>query len=158
MSFIGEEREWPAPHVNGSIIRAMKIDTEATAAMHASMPFTELLALQMVEVSDERAVATAAWAPDKCTGGGIAHGGFLMSLADTLGAVCAGRFQPPSTLTTTIESKTNLFRPVTEGEITTTATPGHTGRRTIVVRTDITNSAGKLVSRTTQTQALIPLG
>ena len=79
-----------------------------------------------------------------------------MSLADTLGAICAGQHLPRNSMTTTIESKTNFIRPVTEGEVTITATPIHAGRRTIVVQTDITAPDGKLVSRTTQTQAVIP--
>ena len=57
--------------------------------------------------------------------------------------------------TSTIESKTNFFRAVTEGTITITATPLHAGRRTVVVQTDITRADGKLVTRTTQTQAVL---
>lgn len=135
----------------------MNVDIEATRALHASMPFTALLGLRMVESTPERAVATATWSRDGCTSNDVLHGGYLMSLADTLGAICAGHHQPPNTMTTTLESKTNFIRPVTEGEITITATPIHAGRRTIVVQTDITKPDGKLVSRTTQTQVVISL-
>ena len=43
----------------------------------------------------------------------------------------------------------------TGGTITGVATPVHVGRRTIVVQTDISRDDGKLVSRTTQTQAVL---
>ena len=111
----------------------------------------------MVEVTQRQAVATAAWDETRCTSNGVLHGGYLMSIADTIGAMCAGQHLPPGSFTTTIESKTNMVRPVTEGAIVITATPVHTGRRTIVVQTDIARPDGKLVSRTTQTQAVIPL-
>jgi 1,4-dihydroxy-2-naphthoyl-CoA hydrolase len=136
----------------------MTIDREATDRIQTTMPFAKLLAIQIVERNTERVVATADWKAEYCTGNGVMHGGYLMSIADTIGATCAGQYLPEKSFTTTIESKTNLFRPVTEGSVTITATPVHTGRRTIVVQTDVTNAAGKLVSRTTQTQAVIPIG
>ena len=43
----------------------------------------------------------------------------------------------------------------TAGTITGVAVPVHVGRRTIVVQTDISRDDGKLVSRTTQTQAVL---
>jgi uncharacterized protein (TIGR00369 family) len=58
-------------------------------------------------------------------------------------------------MTTTIESKTNFFRAVTEGEVTGTVTPLHVGRRTIVVQTKITRPDGKSVALVTQTQAVL---
>ena len=48
-----------------------------------------------------------------------------------------------------------LPRACTGGTITSVATPVHVGRRTIVVQTDISRDDGKLVSRTTQTQAVL---
>jgi uncharacterized protein (TIGR00369 family) len=91
----------------------METDQEATASIHATMPFTNLLNLRIVEVGPERAVAAAEWASELCTTGGVLHGGYLMAAADTLGALCAGQHLPPNSVTTTIESKTNMLRPVT---------------------------------------------
>jgi uncharacterized protein (TIGR00369 family) len=62
---------------------------------------------------------------------------------------------PAGSSTSTIESKTNFFRGVKEGLITAMAMPIHVGKMTIVVQTDITDAAGKLVSRTIQTQAVL---
>jgi uncharacterized protein (TIGR00369 family) len=78
-----------------------------------------------------------------------------MTLADTLGAVCAFLNLPDGATTSTIESKTNFFRGVRQGSVTATARPLHVGRTTIVVQTDVRDDAGKRVALVTQTQAVI---
>jgi 1,4-dihydroxy-2-naphthoyl-CoA hydrolase len=55
------------------------------------------------------------WQPDLCTSGGVLHGGALMALADTLGAVCAFLNLPSGAGTATISSSTNLLRAVRGG-------------------------------------------
>ena len=79
-----------------------------------------------------------AWAADRCTIGGLLHGGALMTLADSVGAVCAFLNLPEGASTSTIESKTNFFRGVRDGRGRRDGrTPLHVGRTTIVVQTDI---------------------
>ena len=78
-----------------------------------------------------------------------------MALADSTGAICAFLNLPSGAHTTTIESKTNFFRPVTKGAVHGTTTPLHVGRTTIVVQTDLRDDAGKRVALVTQTQAVI---
>ena len=63
------------------------------------------------------------------------HGGCLMALADSVGAMCAFLNLPEGAGTSTIESKTNFFRALTAGNATITSTLVHAGRRTIVVQT-----------------------
>lgn len=130
-------------------------DPQLTELLHGQMPFTAELGLEAVRAGRDGVVAVAAWREDRCTSGGVLHGGYLMSIADTVGATCAVYNLPEGAMTATIESKTNLFRPVSSGRVVATATPVHVGRTTIVVQTDITRDDGKLVSRTTQTQAVI---
>lgn len=132
-----------------------EMSDDLTGLAHATMPFAEHCGLRDV-VGDETGVSGKAdWAAERCTIGGALHGGFLMSAADTVGAMAAAMHLPPGAGTSTIESKTNFFRAVTSGEITIVSTPVHTGRSTIVIQTDITREDGKLVSRTTQTQAVL---
>ena len=133
----------------------MEIDADLTSLLHAQMPFTALLGVSAVRASRDEVVLTADWREDRCTTGGAVHGGYLMAVADTAGATCAVFNLPEGATTATIESKTNLFRPVTEGSIVVTAAPVHIGRSTIVVQTDVTRADGKLVARTTQTQAVM---
>jgi uncharacterized protein (TIGR00369 family) len=128
---------------------------ELTAFAHQSMPFAEEIGLEVLSSTPERVEGRAEWRAERCTTNGILHGGYLMSLADSVGAMCAVNNLPEGAGTSTIESKTNLFRPVTEGTISIVSTPIHAGRTTIVVQTDITLPNGKLVSRTIQTQAVL---
>ena len=95
------------------------------------------------------------WAPERCTSNGVLHGAALITLADTLGAICAFMNLPAGAGTATIESKTNFFRAVTKGHVEATARPLHVGRTTIVVQTDISDAEGRRVAQVTQTQAVL---
>jgi uncharacterized protein (TIGR00369 family) len=119
------------------------------------MPFAGHLGIEVVESSADRVEGRLPWAAHLCTSGGILHGGALMALADSVGALCAVLNLPDGAGTSTIESKTNFFRGVRDGHVTALATPLHTGRSTIVVQTDLLDAAGKRVARVTQTQAVL---
>ncbi len=121
----------------------------------SGMPFATGLGLRDVWGDLSGIDAKADWAAEHCTGGNTLHGGYLMTVADTLGAMCAGLHLPAGAGTTTIESKTNFMSGVREGTITVRSEPVHVGRTTIVVQTDIRRHDGKLASRTTQTQAVL---
>lgn len=131
-------------------------DSALTATARESMPFAELLGLEVVSASPEDVQARMRWEERLCTAGGVLHGGALMSLADAAGAYCAFLNLPDgSSGTATIESKTNFFRAVREGHVVATARPLHRGRTTIVVETDLHDGAGRHVARVTQTQAVL---
>ena len=74
--------------------------------------------------------------PTAARSAALLHGGAVMTLADSVGAVCAFLNLPEGASTSTIESKTNFFRGVRDGEVVATARPLHVGRTTIVVQTD----------------------
>ena len=131
-------------------------DPALTKTARASMPFAKTLGLELIAASPEEVTARLPWAERLCTGGGILHGGALMSLADAAGAYCAFLNLPEgSTGTATIESKTNFFRAVRDGHVDATSRILHSGRTTIVVETDLHDAAGKHVARVTQTQAVL---
>jgi 1,4-dihydroxy-2-naphthoyl-CoA hydrolase len=127
---------------------------ELTEFVNAQMPFGETLGIRTFGAADE-VDATLAWSPTLCTAGGVLHGGVVMSLADTAGAVCAFLNLPAGAHTVTIESKTNLLGAVREGEVVARARPLHIGKTTIVVETDVLDSSGRLVARVMQTQAVM---
>lgn len=128
---------------------------EITEIVNEQMPLGTTLGIRTFGDAEEVA-ATLQWAPQLCTAGGILHGGVLMTLADAAGAVCAFLNLPAGARTTTIESKTNFLGGVREGaSITATATPLHRGATTIVVETELRTAEGKLVAKTTQTQAVL---
>ncbi len=120
-----------------------------------SMPFAVACGVRIEFASAAEVRGGLDWAADKCTIGGGLHGGVLMALADSLGAVCAFLNLPADASTSTIESKTNFFRAVREGRVTATAKPLHVGRTTIVVQTDIRDHNGKAVALVTQTQIVL---
>ena len=123
--------------------------------MIATVPFAAGLGLEVASASAEEVRGSMPWAPERCTAGGVLHGGALMSFADTLGAICAFLNLPEGTTTATVESKTNLFRAVRGGNVTGVARPLHVGRSFIVVQTDLTDDEERRVAQTTQTQAVL---
>ncbi|MCP9620076.1 PaaI family thioesterase [Nocardia otitidiscaviarum] len=131
------------------------IDTAGTALFHRSMPFTERLGVEVLDSRPDLVRSRLAWDESLCTLGGVLHGGVLMALADSTGAVCAYLNLPEGKAgTTTVESKTNFLRAVRSGYATATARPLHAGRAFIVVETEIHDDAGDLVAKVTQTQAV----
>jgi 1,4-dihydroxy-2-naphthoyl-CoA hydrolase len=124
----------------------------------AVAPFAGLLGLEVTDAAPEEVRGTLAWAEERCTAGGILHGGALMGFADTLGGVCAFLNLPEGATTATIESKTNFFRAVREGTVTGVTRPLHVGRSFIVVQTDLTDDDGRRVAQVTQTQAVLTQG
>jgi 1,4-dihydroxy-2-naphthoyl-CoA hydrolase len=124
----------------------------------AVAPFAGLLGLEVTAADAQEVRGTLAWAEERCTAGGILHGGALMGFADTLGGVCAFLNLPEGATTATIESKTNFFRAVREGTVTGVTRPLHVGRSFIVVQTDLTDDEGRRVAQVTQTQAVLTQG
>jgi uncharacterized protein (TIGR00369 family) len=127
---------------------------EITEMVRAQMPLGETLGLRFFGGEDE-VDATIAWAPELCTAGGILHGGVLMTLADSAGAVCAFLNMPEGARTSTIESKTNFLGAVRSGTVRARSRPLHIGKTTVVVETDVLDESGRLVARTMQTQAVL---
>src|SRR3954471_3899395 len=79
------------------------------AGLAAMMPLADALGIEIIEAGQDLVRARMAWAPERCTVGGALHGGALMTLADSAGAVCPFLNLPDGAVgTATIESKTNL--------------------------------------------------
>jgi 1,4-dihydroxy-2-naphthoyl-CoA hydrolase len=121
----------------------------------ATLPYAVALGIALDEMTPGLVRGRLDWSPERCTAGGVMHGGAVMSLADTVGAVCAVLNLPPDASTATVESATNFFRGVRAGALHATARPLHVGRSFIVVRTDLTDDADRAVGQTTQTQAVL---
>lgn len=114
-----------------------------------------LIGMKVIEATRERVVAEVAIRDDLRTFGGAVHGGTLMALADTTGAIGAFLNLPEGASTATIESKTNFFAAGREGTLHAESTALHIGRRTMTWQTRITDDAGRLLSFTVQTQAVL---
>ena len=120
------------------------------------MPFAADLGVEIVSAAPGEVRARLPWAERLCTAGGVMHGGALMTLADSAGAYCAFlNITEQGAGTATIESKTNFFAALREGNANARSRPLHRGRTTIVVETDIFDDAERHLARVTQTQAIL---
>jgi uncharacterized protein (TIGR00369 family) len=129
--------------------------TFTTETLHQIVPFAGTLGIVVDDATPAAVSLRLAWRPALCTAAGVLHGGALMSLADTAGAIAATLNLPAgATGTTTVESKTNLLTAAREGDVGAVAVPLHTGRSLIVIETEL-RIGERLISKTIQTQAVL---
>ena len=122
-----------------------------------TMPYAALMGIELVEVAPDLVVAHLPVRADLCTIPNVLHGGAMMALADSIGAVATFVNLPKGATTTTIESKTNFVAGVPEGDVAVAeCTPVHKGRTTMVWQTRISRGDGRLAAIVTQTQLVLP--
>jgi uncharacterized protein (TIGR00369 family) len=129
----------------------MAADLDALLAM---MPLAGHLGLILDEADADRVIIRMDWAPRLCTAGGIMHGGALMALADTAGALVTFLGLPEGKSTATITSTSHMFRPVSAGTVRAVAVPVHRGRTTVTAETSVFDAEDRLVAQTVQVQAV----
>lgn len=121
--------------------------------------YPDYLGIEFLEAGPDGIKAELRGREDICTLPGTIHGGALMGLADTLGAVATVLNMDGNSRTTTLESKTNFFRRVDANKkIFAECTPLHKGRTTMVWQTRIYDEDDKMAALVTQTQIVIPAG
>jgi uncharacterized protein (TIGR00369 family) len=121
----------------------------------AIMPFAATIGIVLESATPQRVTGRLAWSAGLCTAGGVLHGGALMTLADSLGALCAYLNLPDGAATATISSSVNFLRPVRDGEVHGTSRPVHAGRSVIVVQTELRDDSAALAAQVTQAQAVL---
>ncbi|BCW91121.1 Putative esterase [Alphaproteobacteria bacterium SO-S41] len=120
------------------------------------MPFAALMGVVFTQATPDEVRAEMLVRPNLCTLGNILHGGAVMALADSVGAVATVLNLPPGKGTTTIESKTNFLAAGPAGtKVTAVCTPLHRGGRTQVWTTRILREDGRLIAAVTQTQMVL---
>ncbi len=123
-------------------------------ALIALMPLAGHLGLVLDEADASRVIIRLDWAPHLCTAGGVLHGGVLMSLADTAGALVTFLGLPEGKSTATITSTSHMFRPVSGGTVRAVAVPVHRGRAMVTAETSVFDAEDRLVAQTVQVQAV----
>ena len=128
-----------------------------TALVPDMMPFSSSLGLNMIQSEKAGVVAELVVNEALCTTGRIMHGGAVMAVADTLGAIGAFLNLPEGhKTTTTIESKTNFRRSAPrDSKVVAECLPLHVGRRMSVWQTTLRNEEGKSIAVVTQTQMVL---
>ncbi|MEZ5741591.1 MAG: PaaI family thioesterase [Burkholderiaceae bacterium] len=128
---------------------------DATALLRQRMPLCATLGMRAASAQPSSVILEMPWDASRCTGAGLLHGGALMALADSAGALLAYLNLPEGASgTTTIESKTNFMRGVRDGVVRAESALLHAGSTTMVVETVLTHE-GRLVAKVTQTQAVL---
>jgi uncharacterized protein (TIGR00369 family) len=119
--------------------------------------FAEHIGIEVVEADQQRVVGRIQLGPQHSNGRGVVHGGAIMSLADTLGAIGTVLNLPHGAATTTIESKTNFLAAGRGAELIGEALPLHIGRNTMVWQTTIRDAEARRIAVVTQTQLVLQL-
>lgn len=92
-------------------------------------PFGKLIGIHFTHAVKDRIEAEMKVTPDHCTLPANLHGGAIMAFADNLGGCGAFMNLPEGATTSTVESKTNFFRPAPVGDtVKGVTTPVNLGR------------------------------
>ncbi|MEX2288994.1 MAG: PaaI family thioesterase [Mycobacteriales bacterium] len=128
-------------------------DRRLQAVAEAQPAFATHLGIVVTSFSRDYVEAELTVREEFANRNGVLHGGALMGFADNLGGTAASLNLPEGLRTTTIESKTNFFRPIPVGSTATgRCVPLHRGRTTSVWQTTVTTQDGKVAAVVTQTQ------
>lgn len=128
--------------------------TVSPVELAEAMPFAAACGVELEHAAAHQVIAMLAWSEERCTIGGVLHGGALMTLADSAGAVCAFCNLPPGATTTTVDSSASFLRAIAGGSARAHSRPLHVGRTIIVVRTEVVDGDGRLAAHVVQTQAV----
>jgi uncharacterized protein (TIGR00369 family) len=129
--------------------------TEAPRPRFRLPAFAQHVGIEVLEAEDRRVVGRIQIGPQHSNGNDRVHGGAIMSLADTLGAIGTVLNLPRGSVTTTIESKTNFLAAGRGQELIGESLPLHIGRNTMVWQTTIRDGEARRVAVVTQTQLVI---
>lgn len=131
------------------------LTTDAIQQLIAPM-LPGLLGIALEEATPERVSGRLQVRPEIATTGGILHGGAIMSLGDSLGAIGTFLNMPPGHTTTTIESSTKFMAAAPIGSVVTgESVPLHRGRTTMVWQTTIRREDGRTCAVVLQTQLVM---
>ena len=115
------------------------------------------LGIQILELTDDRVVATMPVDHRTHQPFGILHGGASVALAETVASLGAtGRIDRNAFVAVGQEINANHLRPKADGIVTATATPVHVGKSSQVWSISIVDEAGRLICISRCTLAVVP--
>jgi 1,4-dihydroxy-2-naphthoyl-CoA hydrolase len=110
-------------------------------------PFAAYLGLEFTEVTGDRVEATWTAGEKHHQPYGIVHGGVHCAVVETLASVGAAAWLGDRGNVVGVNNNTDFYRGVSEGELTSTATPVHRGRSQQVWVVETVDDQGRLVAR-----------
>lgn len=109
--------------------------------------FVEYIGLEFTETGGDRVVGAWSAGPHLHQPFGILHGGAHCSVVETLASVGAGLWFGDKGQVVGVHNSTDFFRAVSEGRLTSVATPLHQGRSQQVWIVETTDEDGRMVAR-----------
>ncbi|MEX1096630.1 MAG: PaaI family thioesterase [Planctomycetales bacterium] len=130
-------------------------DSPEAAARH--VPFLEHLEFREIERRDGRATFSVVLKKPHLRTLGLAHGGLILSLLDTVLGGAAGTTAPAEHYVVTMQLNANFIRPAWEGEtLVASGEVRHSGRRTAVSAGEVRTAEGRLVATGSGTFMFLP--
>ena len=139
------------------IERALRGETVEGFPMKLPPPVAELIGFEPVRVEEGKAIFRMEARRDRHSNPmGTLHGGILCDLADAaMGMACASTLEQGESFTT-IELKTNYFRPVTDAMLEARARVVNAGRSMVYLECEVVAlPEGKLVAKSSSTCAIL---
>ena len=126
-------------------------ETNTSNPIEVGGPFTDYLGIEFGELTGDRVVATWEAQPKHHQPYGIVHGGVHCSVVETLASVGAalwlGERAGAQGKVVGVNNNTDFYRAVSDGVLTSTATPLHRGRSQQVWVVETVDAEGRTVSR-----------
>lgn len=119
----------------------------ALADADISGAFIRHLGVDFTEASGDRVVATWTVRAELLQPHGVVHGGVHCSVVETLASVGGGLWVAERGKVVGVNNNTDFYRAVSEGTLTSTATPLHRGRSQQVWVVETVDEGGKLIAR-----------
>lgn len=109
--------------------------------------FADFIGLRLASADGDEVVATWPARADLHQPYGIVHGGVHCSVVETLASIGGALWWGDRGQVVGVNNSTDFFRAVSEGELTSTATPAHRGRSTQLWDVVTRDAEGRLVAR-----------
>lgn len=109
--------------------------------------FVRHLGIEMTEVTGDRVVAHWEAAPKHHQPYGIVHGGVHCSVVETLASVGAATWLGDRGKVVGVNNNTDFYRGVSDGKMSSTATPVHRGRSQQVWTVETVDEQGRMIAR-----------
>ena len=110
-------------------------------------PFADWIGLQVQSADGDQMTATWTARPELHQPFGIVHGGVHCSVVETLASIAGSLWLDGKGHVVGVNNSTDFLRAVSEGELTSVATPLHRGRLQQLWTVVTTDADGRVVSR-----------
>jgi 1,4-dihydroxy-2-naphthoyl-CoA hydrolase len=107
----------------------------------------ELLGMQVIELSSDRAVLAWEVRPDHLQPDGIVHGGVYTTAIETAASIGAAAWYGERGRVVGVSNQTDFLKALSAGQLSATATPIHRGRSQQLWLVEVTDHEQRLIAR-----------